>query len=132
VFLAPERKLIPFEFHPGRAHDVPQDILKDFKCVLQTDGLSSYTAAFKDNEEATLMSCVAHIRMGFKKAQKQNKALADEVLTYFTIIYKIEAYAQSKQMNEGQRLDWNTGSRRIVRSSSIGKVTASTHNCPNI
>jgi transposase len=104
VFLAPELKLILFEFHPTRAHSVPQEILKDFKGTLQVDGLSSYTAAFKDNEQVTLMGCLAHIRRGFKKAQKQNKALADEVLTYFNIIYRIEAYADKKQLDDEQRL----------------------------
>jgi transposase len=104
VFLAPEIKLILFEFHPGRAHEVPQDVLKDFKGVLQTDGLSSYTAAFKDNEAVTLVSCLIHIRRGFKKAQQQNKILADEVLTWFSIIYKIEAYGDHKKMDHEQRL----------------------------
>jgi len=104
VFLAPELKLILFEFHPSRKHAVPQEILKDFKGTLQVDGLSSYTAAFKDNEKVTLAGCLVHIRRGFKNAQKQNKALADEVLTDFAIIYKIEAYADKKKMNDEQRL----------------------------
>lgn len=104
VFLAPELKLILFEFHPGRTHAVPQEVLKDFKGTLQVDGLSSYTAAFKDNEDVTLMSCLVHIRRGFTKAQKQNKALADEVLTDFALIYKIEAYADKKGLNDEQRL----------------------------
>lgn len=104
VFLAPEVKLILFEFHSGRGQDVPKEVLKDFKGVLQTDALSSYTAAFKGNKEVTLVSCLAHIRRGFKKAQQQNKALADEVLTWFNILYKIEAYASHKKMDSGQRL----------------------------
>ena len=104
VFLAPELKLILFEFHPGRSHEIPQGVLKDFKGVLQTDALSSYTAAFKDNEEVDLMSCLSHIRRGFKKAQRQNKALADEALTHFTIIYRIEAYADRKGLDATQRL----------------------------
>jgi len=104
VFLAPELKLILFEFHPSRRQEVPQEILTDFKGTLQVDGLSSYTGAFKDNEDVTLMACLVHIRRGFKKAQNQNEALADEVLTYFSIIYKIEAYADKKQMNDEQRL----------------------------
>jgi transposase len=104
VFLAPEIKLILFEFHPGRGHDVPKEILKDFKGVLQTDALSSYTAAFKENKEITLASCLAHIRRGFKKAQQQNRALADEVLTWFNILYKIEAYGSAKKMDADQRL----------------------------
>ncbi|WPQ61236.1 IS66 family transposase [Chitinophaga sancti] len=104
VFHAPEHKLLLFEFHPGRAHDVPKEILKDFAGTLQTDALSSYTAAFKDNSKVTLMSCLAHIRRGFKKAQRQNKELADQVLVYFNIIYRIEAYAKRKHFTPDQRL----------------------------
>lgn len=104
VFLAPELKLILFEFHPSRRHEVPQEILKDFKGTLQVDGLSSYTAAFKDNDQVDLMGCLSHIRRGFKKAEKQNKALAAEALTYFNILYRIEAYADKKEMNDEQRL----------------------------
>ena len=118
VFLAPELKLILFEFHPTRAHNVPQEILKDFKGTLQVDGLSSYTAAFKDNDQVTLMGCLAHIRRGFKKAQKQNKALADEVLTYFNIIYRIEAYADKKQLDDEQRLLL----RNKYTKSFLGKI----------
>jgi transposase len=104
VFLAPQLKLILFEFDPTRAHQVPQEILKDFKGDLQVDGLSSYTAAFKDNDNVTLLGCLVHIRRGFQKAQKQNKALAGEVLTYFNIIYKIEAYADKQKLDDEQRL----------------------------
>jgi transposase len=104
VFLAPELKLILFEFDPTRAHQVPQEILKDFIGDLQVDGLSSYTAAFKDNDGVTLLGCLVHIRRGFQKAQKQNKALAGEVLTYFNIIYKIEAYADTQKLDDEQRL----------------------------
>lgn len=104
VFHAPELKLVLFEFHPGRGHQIPKEILKDFKGVLQTDALSSYTAAFKENKNVTLMGCLAHIRRGFKNAQKQNKVLADQVLTYFNIIYRIEAYAKRKQFSSDQRL----------------------------
>lgn len=104
VFLAPEVKLILFEFHPGRGQDVPKEVLKDFKGVLQTDALSSYTAAFKETNEVTLVSCLAHIRRGFKKAQQQNRVLADEVLTWFNILYKIEAYGSDKKMDSDERL----------------------------
>jgi len=49
VFHAPEHNLVLFEFHPGRAHDVPKEFLKDFSGILQTDALSSYTTVFKEN-----------------------------------------------------------------------------------
>lgn len=104
VFLAPELKLILFEFNLSRKHEVPQQLLEDFKGVLQTDGLSSYICAFKDNDQVTMMSCLVHIRRGFKKAQRYDKALADQVLTLFNIIYRIEGYADQKKMTPDQRL----------------------------
>ena len=104
VFLAPELKLILFEFHTGRSQDVPKEVLKDFKGTLQTDALASYTAAFKDNEDVTLMGCLAHIRRGFKKGLQQNRELAGEAMTYFSLLYKIEGYAETNRMDHDQRL----------------------------
>jgi hypothetical protein len=45
-----------FEFNPSRGHKVPWQIIKDFQGTLQEDGLVSYVAAFKDNEEVDLMT----------------------------------------------------------------------------
>jgi transposase len=104
VFLAAEIKLILFEFHPGRGQAVPREVLKDFKGILQTDALASYAAAFKTSDEVTLAGCLAHIRRGFKKAQQQDRALTGEVLTLFTVVYKIEAYAQQKKLDSEGRL----------------------------
>jgi len=104
VFLAPEIKLILFEFHPGRGQGVPKEVLKDFKGVLQVDAMASYTAAFKEPGKVTLAACLAHIRRGFQKAQQQNRALVEEVLVWFAIIYKIEAYAKRKKMSSDERL----------------------------
>ncbi len=104
VFLSPEHKLVLFEFDPSRGQTVPAEILKDIKGVLQTDGLTSYTAAFKNNDKITMMSCLVHIRRGFKKAEKYDKKLAGEVLTIFNIIYRIEAYADREKLAPEQRL----------------------------
>lgn len=104
VFLSPEQKLVLFEFDPSRGQTTPGEILKDFNGVLQTDGLKSYTAAFKNNDQVTMMSCLVHIRRGFKKAEKYDKKIATEVLTLFNVIYRIEAYADSKQLTQQQRL----------------------------
>jgi transposase len=104
VFLSPEHKLVLFEFNPSRGQLVPGEVLKDFKGILQTDGLSSYTAAFKNNDQVTMMSCLVHIRRGFKKAEKYDKKLASEVLTLFNVIYRIEAYAERNKFTNDQRL----------------------------
>ncbi|PWV44394.1 IS66 family transposase [Chitinophaga sp. S165] len=104
VFLSPEHKLVLFEFNPSRGQIVPGEILKDFKGILQTDGLASYTAAFKNNDQVTMMSCLVHIRRGFKKAEASDKKLVAEVLTLFNVIYRIEAYADRKKFTPEQRL----------------------------
>lgn len=104
VFLAPEIKLILFEFSPSRGHEVPKEILKNFKGTLQADGYSAYGTAFNDNEDVTLMGCLVHIRRGFDKAKKQDKALAEEALTLVGLIYKSEQHADDKKFNTDQRL----------------------------
>jgi hypothetical protein len=51
-----------------------------------------------------MMSCLVHIRRGFKKAEKYDKKLAGEVLTIFNIIYRIEVYADREKLTSEQRL----------------------------
>lgn len=104
VFLSPEQKLVLFEFNPSRSQHVPGEVLKDFKGILQTDGLGSYTAAFKNNDQVTMMSCLVHIRRGFKKAEKYDKKLVAGVLTLFNVLYRIEAYADRHKFTPDQRL----------------------------
>ncbi|WP_146154440.1 IS66 family transposase [Chitinophaga ginsengisoli] len=104
VFLSPEHKLVLFEFNPSRSQHIPGEVLKDFKGILQTDGLGSYTAAFKNNDQVTMMSCLVHIRRGFKKAEKYDKKLVAPVLTLFNVIYRIEAYADRNKLTPDQRL----------------------------
>ncbi|QHS58333.1 IS66 family transposase [Chitinophaga agri] len=104
VFLSPEHKLVLFEFNPSRSQHIPAEVLKDFKGILQTDGLGSYTAAFKNNDEVTMMSCLVHIRRGFRKAEAYDKKLVAEVLTLFNVIYRIEAYADKNKSTPDQRL----------------------------
>lgn len=51
-----------------------------------------------------MMSCLVHIRRGFKKAERYDKQLVAEVLTLFNVIYRIEGYADRKQLTPEQRL----------------------------
>ena len=104
VFEAPQLKMILFEFAPGRGHQVPMEILKDFKGDLQTDGYVAYVKAFGDNELVRLSACLIHIRRGFKEAQKQHREAVQEVLTWFNIIYKLEKQARTQGFSDEQRL----------------------------
>ena len=102
VVNAPRQKLVLFEFNPSRGSAVPKELLKDFKGKLQCDGLSSYKAAFKDNEQVQLLACLAHIRRGFFKARKHNLELAKYFLNETRIIYDIEAYCKHKQLSDNE------------------------------
>ena len=104
VINAPRQKLVLFEFNPSRGSAVPKELLKDFKGKLQCDGLSSYKKAFKDNEEVTLLACLAHIRRGFFKARKSNLALSGYFLNETRIIYDIEAYCDHKGISDTERV----------------------------
>jgi transposase len=104
VFEAPGLKMILFEFSPSRGHQVPKELLKDFKGDLQTDGYSAYATAFRDNEFVQLTACLIHIRRGFKAAQRQHREGVQEVLTWFNIIYKLEKQARTQGLGDEGRL----------------------------
>jgi transposase len=103
VINAPRAKLVLFEFNPSRGSKVAAELLSDFKGKLQCDGFSSYKAAFKDNEEVTLLTCLAHIRRYFVKAKKHNLALVRHFLNETRIIYDIEEYCDRKKMTDDER-----------------------------
>jgi transposase len=103
VVNAPRQKMVLFEFNPSRSSQVPRELLKDFKGKLQCDGLSSYKTAFRDNDEVTLMTCLAHIRRGFFKGRNNNLALAKHFLNETRIIYDIEAYCNHRGISDLER-----------------------------
>lgn len=102
VVNAPRQKLVLFEFNPSRASEVPRELLTDFREKLQCDGLSSYKTAFKDNEQAQLLACLAHIRRYFFKARKHNLELSRFFLNETRIIYDIEAYCKHKKLSDNE------------------------------
>ncbi|MBO9571253.1 MAG: IS66 family transposase [Chitinophagaceae bacterium] len=103
VINVPRKNLVYFEFNPSRAAEVSKELLQDFKGKLQSDGLSSYKSAFKDNDEVTLLTCLAHIRRGFFKAKNNNKALAQHFLNETRVMYDIEAYCDNKNISDEER-----------------------------
>ena len=103
VVNVPRKNLVYFEFNASRAAEVSKELLQGFKGKLQCDGLSSYKSAFKDNEEVTLLTCLAHIRRGFFKAKTNNKILAQHFLNETRVIYDIEAYCDNKKISDEAR-----------------------------
>jgi len=56
-----EKKLVLFDYRPGRGKEGPTEILKDFKGYLQTDGYGVYDD-FDKKPGITLIHCMAHAR----------------------------------------------------------------------
>lgn len=90
-----EQNLVLFDYRPGRGREGPNDILKDFKGYLQTDGYSAYNS-FDKSEGITLIHCMAHARRKFYDALNNDKALAEHALGLFGKLYDIE-----RQIKEG-------------------------------
>lgn len=61
------KKVVFFDYRQGRGREGPEEILKDFKGYLQTDGYPLYDF-FKQKEGITVLHCMAHARRMFYDA----------------------------------------------------------------
>lgn len=86
-------RIVFFDYHPGRGREGPQEILKDFKGHLQTDGYPLYDF-FKQKEGITVLHCMAHARRMFYDALENDTARADHALQQFGLLYDIERKAK--------------------------------------
>ena len=90
--LDPDNKFILFEFDLTRCASVPENRLKDFKGVLQTDGYVGYQNIGK-KEHVIHIGCWDHARRKFVDAIKvsDNKTgVANNCLTLINSLYDIE------------------------------------------
>lgn len=89
VYHAVKESLVVFDYREGRSREGPEDILKNFKGYLQTDGYGAYDA-FDQRKDIALIHCMAHARRTFEKALDNDKARAEYVLTEMQKLYAIE------------------------------------------
>lgn len=89
VYHNSEKKLILFDYRPGRGREGPDDILKDFQGFLQTDGYSVYED-FDTRPGITLLHCMAHARRKFHEALQNDQPRAQHALGLFQQVYAIE------------------------------------------
>ena len=82
-------KLVLFDYQKGRGREGPNEILKDFKGYLQTDGYSVYEK-FDEKPGITLLHCMAHARRKFNDALQSDHARAEHALILFQQLYAIE------------------------------------------
>lgn len=83
------KKLVLFDYRPGRGREGPNEILKNFSGYLQTDGYSVYDAYDKKGG-ITLLHCMAHARRKFNDALQSDEPRATHALKLFQKLYAIE------------------------------------------
>lgn len=91
------KKIVLFEYQPGRGREGPQEMLKDFKGYLQTDGYNAYDI-FKQQEDITVMHCMAHARRYFYDALQNDKDRSEYALQQFGLLYAIERKAKEQSL----------------------------------
>ncbi|MEA3421074.1 MAG: IS66 family transposase [Acidobacteriota bacterium] len=139
VYYDPLSKQIFFDYKKRRERDGPNQILKDFKGYLQTDGYAGYNDLGK-RKGITPMGCMAHARRKFVEAQESDPERAGWMLHHIQILYKIERNARDnhfsykKRYHERQQYsavamgvikNWlDVESMQVRPKSAIGKAIA--------
>ena len=96
VFLLPKQKMVLFEYHQSRGKSVPEEVLKDFKGCLQTDGYAGYDQLGK-RDDITHIGCMAHARRKFEAALDNDFNRANHALVEMQKLYAIERYFKKEQ-----------------------------------
>lgn len=105
VRFAPLLKAVLFEYYPTRsASKGPIDDLSTFTGFVQTDGYPGYTF-LASQQGITHLSCWAHARRYFEKAQDNDQVRATHILKLIQLLYAIEALAREAEMTPEQRYE---------------------------
>jgi transposase len=95
VYRSPIERLVLFKYHPSRERKAPENMLKDFSGSLQTDGYQAYQN-MRTKGDIKRLACMAHARRYFEKAQENDKARAEYMLTQMQRLYEIERKARER------------------------------------
>lgn len=91
--LDPDNRFVCFEFDLTRSAQVPENRLKNFSGLLQTDGYSGYINLGKQ-ESIIHLGCWDHARRKFVDADKicinKGKGIASEFIKLIARLYKVE------------------------------------------
>lgn len=104
VYHAPNEKLVLFDYREGRGREGPNEILKDFKGHLQTDGYAVYND-FGSKPGITLFNCMAHARRKFDEARDNDLARAEYALTQIQKLYAVEHKAKTDALSIAKRYE---------------------------
>ena len=111
--------LVWFDYREGRGREGPNQILKDFKGYLQTDGYNVYDI-FKENKDITVLHCMAHARRKFFEAKKNNPDVAAYALEQIGLLYAIERKAKEQKLTADEIFELRQ-SEALPVLESLGK-----------
>lgn len=91
-----EHRFLYYDFRPDRSRDGPQQVLADFRGVLQTDGYSAYQSLVTEfSERLTPAGCWMHARRYFDEAQlSTSHPLVAETLARIQRLYDVDDRAK--------------------------------------
>jgi transposase len=102
VYFTPMRGALFFEYKKGRSSSAPKENLENFEGFLQTDGYAVYNEYGK-KDTVVHLSCMAHARRCFEKAQQNDYQKASHVLELIQQLYVIERYARENNLSAEKR-----------------------------
>jgi transposase len=144
AYYAPKAKLALFDYREGRGREGPNDFLKNYQGVLQTDGYTVYDQ-LKQKNQITHAGCMAHVRRKFFEAKEQDPMRAKIAMDYIGKLYAIEKHLRETDPTPEQILQqrepslvllkefksWiqdQLNSGKVLPKSAIGKAMAYTLN----
>lgn len=89
VYHSPQEKMILFDYRAGRGREGPEEVLKNYRGYLQSDGYSVYDT-FAKKQGVTLLCCMAHARRKFEQALDNDKNRAQYILSLMQLLYETE------------------------------------------
>jgi transposase len=101
VYHSPCNKLVLFDYREGRGREGPEELLRNFKGHLQTDGYEVYESFSKKHDVIHLL-CMAHARRKFDEALSNDKARAEYALTEIQKLYAVEQKIREQELNPVQ------------------------------
>lgn len=113
-------RFVFFEYSPSRSATIPNETLKDFTGLLQTDGYSGYNDLRKKSPIINF-GCWDHCRRKFtdvvKVADKEKKGKAAQLLLLINRLYEIER--EAKEMSADERKAY----RQLKAKSVLDRIS---------
>ena len=115
AFSAPGSDVL-FDWQTTRGHEVPAEMLKNFKGYLQSDAYAAYTTLARERKgEIKLVGCMAHARRKFVEALQEDRRVA-WIVRQIAHLYGVEK--QLRETRAGPRL---REARRVAEAMPVLK-----------